>query len=707
MAVRATKRRRLSPPDDAKPPNGMSRAGKKKTHAAAAADKALEHGVFAGTTGWDDEQEYESRPRKSKTEQSSKRTRLPIKTADGWVEQEPEDIPHEASEDEDEDEDSFLGSGEDEDEYEHENGEPAVEDEQPRIPMRQRILQAKEDLAKIAGQISEDPETNINAVRLLEEFADAPHVPVQKLALATQLAVYKDLIPSYPIRPVKEDEVSSTKVSKEVRKLRSFEQTLLAGYHKYLQRLAGIAKAGARESADAASLVTVAFSCACNLLVSVTHFNFRDLLIGIVVRRLGRERVDGDFRKCVECLETLFKNDEDGYASLDAVKALQTMIKARHYNIHENVLNTFLSLRLLSELSVKGSHQRIDKTDESAQTKSKFKKEFRTKRERKLARENKAIQKEFAEADAAVSHEDRDKNQSETLKIVFVVYFQILKKRSRKLMGAVLEGLAKYAHLINQDFFGDILEVLKELISNASLYTDDNDDNTDDDNNNDEELASTSVRQAATRSSLLCCVTAFALLQGQDASYATSTLHLDLSFFVAHLYRTLLPVSLNPDIELNAKSLHLPDPHTTHTHAPAPPPPDRKVNVQTTTVLLIRCLTSTLLPAHAARSIPAQRIAAFTKHLLIAACQLPEKSALAMLGLLTLVTKTHGKKVAALWRTEERRGDGVFDPLCERPEASNPFASTAWEGEVLRVHFSPAVREAYREVERGVREAVR
>jgi nucleolar complex protein 3 len=76
-----------------------------------------------------------------------------------------------------------------------------------------------------------------------------------------------------------------------------------------------------------------------------------------------------------------------------------------------------------------------------------------------------------------------------------------------------------------------------------------------------------------------------------------------------------------------------------------------------------------------------------------------------MLGLLNRVTKTHGKKVAPLWNTEERRGDGVFDALRPEIEGSNPFAGTVWEGEILRRHFAPSVREAVSGVERNVLEA--
>jgi nucleolar complex protein 3 len=256
-------------------------------------------------------------------------------------------------------------------------------------------------------------------------------------------------------------------------------------------------------------------------------------------------------------------------------------------------------------------------------------------------------------------------------------------------MGAVLEGLAKYAHLINQNFFSDILEALKELIqqTDAAAANDEEQEERPEDNMRD-----------PTRESLLCVVTAFALLQGQYGSAAASTLHLDLDFFINHLYRTLHAVILDANIELSAKSLHLPDP-LEEVSGRRP-----NVNAKTTTVLLIRSLSSVLLPKTAIRSVPPVRLAAFTKQLMTASLQLPEKSCIVMLGLLAQTAKVHSRHIAALWNTEERRGDGVFDPVRRELDGSNPFASIIWEGEILRLHYSPQVKDALKIVEKHVRE---
>lgn len=680
MAIaRPAKRRKLSPTGPAKD--------------VSSAEASTQDGHLSRIAGWDLEQQYEQRPRKQKKDAES--TRLPIKTAEGRIER--LDVPVA----EQESEDSLLESG-NESVSDINELEPA--DRPAVVPVRQQIIEAKEELARIGTLLSEDPEEHASGFRKLAEIANSTNPTIKKLALATQLAVYKDVIPGYRIRPhgeINKDE----KVSKDVRRLRSYEQALVSGYQTYVKELARSAKASGDTTSEAAANVsTVAISCACALLLAVPHFNFRSELIKVLVDKLSSKKRDNDFTKCLETLEKLFRDDEDGNPSLDGVSQLARMMKARDYRIDESVLNTFLHLRLLSELSSRGSQNRIDKPA-SDSPKPKTKKEFRTKKTRKLLKERKAVEKEFSEADAIVSHEERDRLQSETLKQVFITYFRILKARIPALTGAVLEGLAKYAHLINQDFFGDLLEALKDLIA-TSTNTNDDDKEGEEDHVEHEtpQPSSSSTSQDPLRASLLCTTTAFALLEGQDVARSAASLNLDLTFFTTHLYKSLHSYALNPDIELSAKSLRLPDPYSpmsSSSNSPAATATNNnKVNLKTPSVLLLRALGAILLP----RSVPPVRVAAFVKQLYICSLQLPEKSAQAVLGLLHQVMKVHGRKVAALWNTEERKGDGVFDALRGDVEGSNPFAGTIWEGELLRYHYVPAVREGVKGVERLVRE---
>lgn len=653
--------------------------------------------LFDAKSHWDAEQDYENQPRVMRT-LGKESTRLPIKTAEGRVE--PLYIPDVKD---DGYEDSWIAS---EDESSMENT-LEIREEGPRASTRQQILEAKEELARIASLINEAPEEHVGGLKTLANIASSTssNVTIKKLALATQLAVYKDIIPGYRVRPLGEDG-GADKVSKDVKQLRTYEQSLVISYRNYIQELSNHAKLSRGDVSDAStSLTSVSITCACALLLEIPHFNFRGELIKILVDKLSGKRIDKDFNKCRETIETLFREDEDGNPSLDAVIALTRMMKARNYRINESVLNVFLHLRLLSEFSFKGSQTHIEKTEDAGfkRKKPKAQKVFRTKRERKILKERKAVERQFQEADAIVSRNERDRMQAESLKLVFVTYFRVLKNPSSHLTGAVLEGLARYAHLINQDFFGDLLETLRDLTARAEAYLIDS----------DEEVAKEDVVEAeedtkekrdAIRESLLCTITAFALLEGQDASKAASFLNLDLNHFIYYLYRILYPLSLNPEIELSAKSLRLSDPR---------PPSgsnnnissfrtNSKINVQTTIVLLLRSLSYVLLPPASSRSVPPLRVAAFTKQLLTTSLHLPEKSATAMISLLKKITDVHGRKIAGMWNTEERKGDGVFDPLRVDLEGSNPFASTVWEGELLRLHFCPAVRDGVNSMEKGI-----
>jgi nucleolar complex protein 3 len=681
MASRPSKRRRVTPPPEDEPSSGKDDARAQKQ-------------FFKSAANWNLEQSYELKTRKAKKKDAKKISnegKLPVKTAQGtWeVHEDADPVVSDAEWLESEGDDGVVEE------------EPEAEPEAPKIPERDQIRKAQEELAKIATQLNEEPEEYPAAFKALARIGDSPIPAIQKLCIVTQMTVYKDVIPGSRIRPATEE---AEKLSKDVKRLRTYEQALVSGYNGYIKTLARHAAATAategRTRKGGQSVTSIAFTCACTLVNAVPHFNFRGDLLRILVRKLSSRNLDDNFVKCRQALEELFRDDEEGNATMEAVSLLTKMMKAREYWIDESVLNMLLHLRLLSEFAGKASYDSVSRPGDLPNgRKPKGKKEFRTKRERKLLKEQKEADKVMAHADAAVSHEEREKMQSEILKMVFATYFRTLKARVPHLMGAVLEGLAKYAHLINQDFFGDLLEALKDLIRDSHS----SEQNADGETNGDQEDDELSVIRDTSREGLLCTVTAFALLEGQDAHNARSDLHLDLSFFITNLYRSLLSLSVNPDLELGAKSLHLADPNDTSAESNPASRQNNKINLQTTTVLLMRCLSGVLLPPWNIRSVPPLRLAAFSKQLMSVALQLPEKSCQAVLGMLHDVVHTHGRKINALWNTEERKGDGTFKPMAQTVEGSNPFTTTVWEGELLRKHYCPKVREELKAMEKALK----
>jgi nucleolar complex protein 3 len=72
------------------------------------------------------------------------------------------------------------------------------------------------------------------------------------------------------------------------------------------------------------------------------------------------------------------------------------------------------------------------------------KKDFINKKKKKLMREEKELQRDLKEAEAEYSKEEKQRLHTQTLKIVFHIFFRVLKNMvNGPLLGSVLRGLGK------------------------------------------------------------------------------------------------------------------------------------------------------------------------------------------------------------------------------------------------------------------------
>ncbi|KAG0357548.1 hypothetical protein BGZ54_000288, partial [Gamsiella multidivaricata] len=656
----------------------------------------------------DEEQDYEQTLRRPEGWSEKGSTRLPIKLADGRIKEVKDDRvrPSELKKmEEEEDNDEVVDSDFAEEELEEAGEEEQeIEDVQPEKKLSKKVLlaQKKEEMATMAQAIIAEPEANVGQLRKLRAMAQDPSDVIKKLAMLTQLAVYKDILPGYRIRPLTEKEQSVT-VSKEVAKLRDYEQSLLQNYQNYLQSLEKVlaqdrpgkeeeeAELGSKSAAVSltapaptvgslaegeatkrakADLATVAIHCMCNLLTSVTHFNFRLNLMTALIARMSRRHWSELSETCSKALKEVFTEDESGEASLDAIKLITKMIKSKSYLIHPNVINVFLTLRLKEELPTRQGG------DEGANPKKRKKKEkiHISKKNRKLLKTKKEVEVEMKEAEAVVDKEEKMRMQTETLKLVFVTYFRILKHApGSTLLPAVLEGLAKFAHLINVDFFTDLLEVLKKIMvggtdaHNFDPYT-----------------------PANRRTQLLCIVTAFHLLQGQGEA-----LNIDLKAFYVQFYTTLLTVAMNSDIEgdiFEAAESSAKEKEKQKQAAKAQwkgksskkaIEDEALVVLDTDRELILKGFE--LLFFSTKGKIPVIRSASFLKRIAIASLHFPNKS---MKDFLTIMKKLIQKQPQLdqllTGSDEDRAGNGVYLPALNDPELCNPMAASLWEFELMK-----------------------
>ncbi|EPB81920.1 hypothetical protein HMPREF1544_11341 [Mucor circinelloides 1006PhL] len=584
----------------------------------------------------DEEMDYEMKPRKVASEWTRKdyHTKLPIKLASGKIHQLDENQDSEDEVEEEEEETptaAAIPAAEEEQEEEK-------QEEQPKLSKKEYLIKKKEELALIAGNLQGDPEEYVSQLKTLRTIYRDDNVTVKKLALLTQLAVYKDIIPGYRIRPLTALE-EETQVSREVKKMREYEKALLSNYEMYLKDLNVLLSK--KKTEEDASLAFVATRCLCELLIAKTHFNFRLEIMVAVVTRMSTIKWNEAAQLCSEALVTVFENDESGRSSLDAVKMIIRMVKSKGFAINENAINVFLHLRLKDEMA--HNYAKDNNEEQVGKKRKNNNKPFLTKKARKTLKETREIEKEFQEAEAVVSKEEKEKNHTETLKLIFTFYFRILKKQtSSPLLPAVLEGLSRFAHLISVDFFDDLLNALKEVMHS---FEDSND------------ISRTS---SGTRKRLLCIITAFQLLSGQGEAF-----NYDLKDFYTEIYNILFKASYHTKIEDKPES-----------------------QKETESEMLIKGLELMFLKK---RQIPVNRLAAFTKRFTLVALNMPNKTVLQCLALVDrLVQKDH--RLDALLQSEDRASSGIYAPLLEDPELCNPFGTSLYELFLYQNHYDPNVR---------------
>ncbi|KAH7340952.1 CBF/Mak21 family-domain-containing protein [Rhizoctonia solani] len=570
-------------------------------------------------------------------------------------------------------------------------GRPAVRDIVNQKSRKVRIEAAKEQLASICQEIMAEPENSLGLLRRLHTFA-LPNIPggidktgeqlpptpndprIRTLALLSQLAIFKDIVPGYRIRALTEHE-KAEKVSQAVQRTRDWEQGLVSVYQNYLKLLEAEVKAKSE-------LDQVALKCMCALLTSITHFNFNSNIMATIVARLSKRSWDESSDLCSNALITMIRSDATGTPSLEAVRLLNRMIKERRFMIHPKVLNCLLHLRLKTELGVRANRETIDRPDEKKERVKKLRKGkkantkegqvYLSKKAKKALKANKEIEGEMAEAAAEVDREERAQQQTETLKLLFVLYFRILKHpKPTPLLPAALEGISRYAHMVNVDFFKDLLQVLKELIERGSFHEEEE----------GEETSHGLVQESEVlRQRLLCISTAFELLGGQGEA-----LNIDLNEFVQHLYSLILPLSLSPNIESSPQNSA-----------------GKSIHLASSADLLFRALNKVFAPRTASTAHPPWRVAAFAKRLLTASTHFPPATSVRALELVhALIVKY--PQLDALLGSDDRAANGVYRADVDDPQLANAFASSAWEAQLLTSHWDESVRTAALKIANFVR----
>lgn len=344
-------------------------------------------------------------------------------------------------------------------------------------------FEMKLEIATISQSIIENPEGKISSLKKLLPMCLKSHpLQIRKLAILSLLEIFKDIIPSYRIRDLSDVE-RSAKVTGDVKQLREFEEGLLSSYQAYLQLLEDIIKdvlktfkrrkpVANREKlimfTAMYSLATIATKALAELLSTNKHFNFRNNIISVLVPKI---ELTGDLSQigvvCSDVVKQLFKSDNTGEISLEIIKVIHRLVKTKSH-VKPQLLEPLLSLRI-NEDALRMAEQRGDKVERLKAKREAISKMSRKERKRKKVEDK--LSKELQEAEAFESKDKIEHYQLEMVKLLFVTYFRVLKNgtENSQLLSTVLKGLSKFAHLINIEFFDDLLGTLRELLKIENL----------------------------------------------------------------------------------------------------------------------------------------------------------------------------------------------------------------------------------------------
>lgn len=328
-------------------------------------------------------------------------------------------------------------------------------------------------VALLCTSIIEEPDHNMVALKELVRMLQIPTtrmiISEKKTLSLSLLYVFLDVLPGYRIKN-QEDTDTKVKLKKQTKKLLGYEQTLLKCYKNYLELLNDLIRDMTHKLSmnnitetkqqAAYEIGIVAVKCMCELLSKRFSFNyFKYLANKLVPLSIDMdEKISG---MCYKAFKELFIADKLGDASYNLVKQIVDVIKLREFNVPANLLRTFLSLHLRE---AKKENKKIDMR--------KGREEWcgMSRTQRYYKKKYKALEAELKEAQAYECIENIKKFHTSTINKIFWVFFHILKDgKNLSLIGPALEGLSRFAYLINLEFFDDLNAVLCRMMESGKL----------------------------------------------------------------------------------------------------------------------------------------------------------------------------------------------------------------------------------------------
>lgn len=314
--------------------------------------------------------------------------------------------------------------------------------------------------------------------------------------LFKECSILCDVIPGYKISATleTEDGAQGGRKQKEVYQVQKLEHEVLGQYEHFLQLLRKLQRKSHPEQQALGSRL-----CA-QLVARAADFNHADKLLSLAVN-FANAKSKRVAQPALSALSELLDGQTVSDATESIVASILDIVRKQNYAMNPKLLYLLLHIRV----ALVDMHRR-DLTEEKAKNK-------------RLKKEDKELARQLQKSKARRDRAEIAVKQGRILHRVFVIYLRVIEAskscsqhHQTRILAPTLEGLVKFAPLINVELYHQLLTALKDLV-------------------NDE---STSV------TTKLHALVAVASLAQRDATATATEWRVDLSYFHEVLFRCLL-----------------------------------------------------------------------------------------------------------------------------------------------------------------------
>ncbi|MES1902106.1 MAG: Nucleolar complex protein 3 [Paramarteilia canceri] len=200
-------------------------------------------------------------------------------------------------------------------------------------------------------------------------------------------------------------------------------------------------------------------STICKLLSKNFTFNLHSKLLKFILMKLcSRSKIDKT--EILDTLKDALYDDTLYFNTLEILKNISKIVKQRKYEIDPIVLE------LIFDININEVSKSLQRKDENMPDIKKPINSQMSKKKFKQAKKLSKIQKELAVSDARIDFKTKAKNCQLVIEQAFFIFFSTIKFSSNLNLSMLsFKGLGLYSHLLNLDFFNDIMHCFKDFLN--------------------------------------------------------------------------------------------------------------------------------------------------------------------------------------------------------------------------------------------------